>query len=315
MTYIPPNTNGQATSANSSPVVIASDQSNIPVASAFQPQAFTFSSVTTGTTFDLGNYRWISVQVNAYYTGTTPTVNFQGSNDNTNWFSIALAPSSSFSAAVNNTTTTGIWSGAAPARYFRLTTTGTYTSGSTTGQMLFSTLPSAFNTVAAAQAGTWTIGAGAAAIGTVQVGNTPNTTAILANPLTPAVSTTGDTGAKTATFNGATQTNTTAKGAQIVLNIGVVSGTTPTLVAALQGSADGGTTWFNIPNATTASLVATGVWGMMIYPGLPVLAGTTTSLSTAQVNAALPRTWRVVYTIGGTTPSFTITNVQVNYLI
>lgn len=118
---------------------------------------------------------------------------------------------------------------------------------------------------------------------------------------------TGDTGAKTATFNGATQTNYNASGAVIVLNMGVVSGTTPTLTAQLQGSADGGTTFFNIPGAVTASITATGVYVLAVYPGVTVAAN-------AAVSFPLPRTWRLVYTIGGTTPSFTITNVQVGYI-
>ena len=31
------------------------------------------------------------------------------------------------------------------------------------------------------------------------------------------------------------------------------------------------------------------------------------------INAPLPKTWRLVYTIGGTTPSFSITGTYVNY--
>jgi len=126
--------------------------------------------------------------------------------------------------------------------------------------------------------------------------------------------TTGDTGAKTATGNGATLTNVGNKGVQVVVNLGTVSGTTPTCVFKLQGSADGGTTWYDIPGAVTASLTATGVYGITVYPGIAVTAGTTTTGSTATANMPLPRTWRVVWTIGGTTPSFTITNIQYNYL-
>jgi hypothetical protein len=127
--------------------------------------------------------------------------------------------------------------------------------------------------------------------------------------------TTGDTGAKTATGNGATQTNVGNKGASIVVNMGTVAGTTPTCVIKVQGSADAGTTWYDIPGATTASLVATGVWGITVYPGVPTVAGTTTSIAgTATCGQVLPRSWRVVWTIGGTTPSFTITNIQVIYL-
>ena len=126
--------------------------------------------------------------------------------------------------------------------------------------------------------------------------------------------TTGDTGAKTATGNGATQTNVGNKGIQIVIAMGVVSGTTPTFVAKVQGSVDGGTNWYDVPGAVTASLVATGVWGISIYPGQAVTAGTTTTGTTATANGILPRTWRIVWTIGGTTPSFTLTSITYNYI-
>jgi len=132
---------------------------------------------------------------------------------------------------------------------------------------------------------------------------------------TPVVATTGDTGAKTATFNGATQTNASGKGAHILINLGTVSGTSPTLVANIQGSADGGTTWFNIPDSTTATITATGTYSILIYTGITPQVGTATAGSVASVSQMLPKTWRVVYTIGGTTPSFTITNVQVNYYL
>lgn len=150
---------------------------------------------------------------------------------------------------------------------------------------------------------------------TVQIGNTPNTTPILANPLTPVATTTGDTGAKIATGNGATQTNASSKGALVVINLGAVTGTLPTAVFKLQGSADGGTTWLDIPGATTASLIATGVFGIEIYPALTPVTGTTTTGTIAVANTVLPRTWRVVWTLGGTLPSFTITNIQVNYIL
>ncbi len=126
--------------------------------------------------------------------------------------------------------------------------------------------------------------------------------------------TTGDTGAKTATGNGATQTNVGNKGIQIMIVLGTVSGTTPTAVFKIQGSVDGGTTFYDVPGATTASLVASVNVGIMIYPGVAVTAGAATTGTTAQASSALPRTWRVVWTIGGTTPSFAITSVTYNYL-
>lgn len=127
--------------------------------------------------------------------------------------------------------------------------------------------------------------------------------------------TTGDTGAKTATGNGATVTNVGNKGVTVVVNMGTVTGTAPTCTIKMQGSADGGTTWYDIPGATTAALVATGVYAITVYPGAPTVAGVTTSVSgTASCGQPLPRTWRVVWTIGGTSPSFTLTNIQYNYI-
>jgi len=126
--------------------------------------------------------------------------------------------------------------------------------------------------------------------------------------------TTGDTGAKTATGNGATQTNVGYKGISLVIAMGAVTGTTPTCVIKMQSSVDGGTNWVDIPGATTASLTATGVWGIDLYPGQAVTAGTTTTGTKATASGILPRTWRVVWTIGGTTPSFTITSITFNYI-
>lgn len=136
------------------------------------------------------------------------------------------------------------------------------------------------------------------------------------NPVnTPSQTTTGDLGIKTASLNGITMNNTNAKGALIVINEGLISGTSPTLVAKLQGSADGGTTWVDIPNATTATLTGTGVYGIMIYPGVFAVAATTVNNTTAVVNSILPRVWRVAYIIGGTSPNFSLTNIQVQYIL
>lgn len=129
-----------------------------------------------------------------------------------------------------------------------------------------------------------------------------------------AVATTGDTGAKTATGNGATVANSGNKGVQIVIAIGTVTGITPTAVFKVQTSVDGGTNWVDLPGATTASLVATGNWGITIYPGQVVTAGTTTTGTTATANGVIPRSWRMVWTLGGTTPSFTINSITYNYL-
>lgn len=133
--------------------------------------------------------------------------------------------------------------------------------------------------------------------------------------------TTGDTGAKVATFNGATQTNFDATSAFITALLGVVSGTTPTMTLQLQWSPDGGTTWLNLGPAT-ATLTATNQTGLIAIgptnwsqtPGATPANITNGATVSVFLNALLPRTWRIVYTIAGTTPSFTISSVQVNYI-
>ena len=124
--------------------------------------------------------------------------------------------------------------------------------------------------------------------------------------------TTGDTGAKTASFAGATQTNYNAKGAIVTVLCGTVSGTTPTLTAQLQYSPDAGTTWVSIGAASTA-VTATG--NTIVFLAYPTQTSVTTGgTQTVLLNTILPRTWRLNYVIGGTTPSFAITAVYVNYV-
>lgn len=126
--------------------------------------------------------------------------------------------------------------------------------------------------------------------------------------------TTGDSGAKVATGNGATIANVGNKGVAVVINVGAVTGTAPTAVFKIQRSVDGGTNWVDIPGATTASLVASGLYGITVYPGIAVTAGMAVSGTEATANGVMSRAWRLVWTIGGTTPSFTITSVSYNYL-
>ncbi len=132
--------------------------------------------------------------------------------------------------------------------------------------------------------------------------------------------TTGDTGAKAATFNGATQTNFDATGAYITILLGAVSGGTPTLSAQFQWSPDGGTTWLNLGPATgnltaTSQNATIGIFptNWCSTPGATPANLTTGASQTVFISAPMPRTWRLVYTIAGSTPSFTISSVQVNY--
>lgn len=79
---------------------------------------------------DAGNYSEVSVHVTTQ--GGSSTITFQVSNDNINWVSCTMQPSTSIgTVAVTTTTTTGIWRGPLMGRYFRLNVTG-IASGTTT---------------------------------------------------------------------------------------------------------------------------------------------------------------------------------------
>ena len=122
-----------------------------------------------------------------------------------------------------------------------------------------------------------------------------------------------DTGVKTASFSGATQTNYNNVGAYIWILCGTVSGTTPTLVTVLQWSPDDGTTFYDITSATTAVTATNASIGYQVYPGVNATWNVSTTASKVLISA-LPRTWRIRYVIGGTTPSFNISDVRVNYI-
>ena len=105
--------------------------------------------------------------------------------------------------------------------------------------------------------------------------------------------------ARTATVAGTAGTNHNARGAVITINVTAVSGTSPTLVAKLQFSPDGGTTWLDYDaKATTATISAAGAYILKFSPGC-------TEVANSAIGLSVPRTFRMHYTIGGTSPSFT----------
>lgn len=163
-----------------SPGVANSTGNAILIAATSDPVTFSVTTVSTTTAVDVGNYSWISIQINTQ--GTTSTVIWQGSNDNTNWIGFSLLqPISTLSSGSLSTTTSGVvFSGPLNFRYVRLSITG-ITGGTTAGVILFSTTArqilningqvslNGTSAVSATQTGTWT----------VQPGNTANTTAWL----------------------------------------------------------------------------------------------------------------------------------------
>jgi len=115
-------------------------------------------------------------------------------------------------------------------------------------------------------------------------------------------------GAVAATVNGADQTlpNQTIKGVRIYLDITAVSGTSPTLDVKLQTKDPVSGKYFDMAGVTFAQKTGTGQGELTVYPGIAETGNTT-------VSDVLSRVWRLVYTLGGTTPSFTF-SVGAEYL-
>lgn len=284
---------------------------------------------------NVSGFRAASVQVVS--TGTAGTFIFEQSNDNVNWvalpvFNGALVTGAPITAAITATVSQIIYSFPLRCVFVRLRIATAITGGTIQAFSRIGTDP-------------WTPSAALVAsnnaanlLTTATVTGYPTAAAsgdALANPTITQIGsegmvfngttwdrvrgmsvalTTGDTGAKVATGNGATITNVGNSGLQAVIVLGAVTGTTPTIVFKLQISVDAGVNWVDVNGATTATLTASGVYGISVYPGQVVTAGTTTTGTTATANGVLARTWRVVWTIGGTTPSFTITSITYNYL-
>lgn len=130
---------GQAAMAASTPVVIASNQSSVPVtAAAPSPTLSTYNVAgviainTVLLSVDCTQARFLSIQCTSM--GTTGVVTPEWSNDNTNWFGAQIVSSASgnaittFNAAI--LANTSVY-----ARYFRLRLSTATTAGTTTLQV------------------------------------------------------------------------------------------------------------------------------------------------------------------------------------
>lgn len=105
--------------------------------------------------------------------------------------------------------------------------------------------------------------------------------------------------ARTTAGNGADMVNgdLAATGCvQAVIDVTVVSGTTPQLTVFIEGLDPTSGKYFTL--LASAVLTATGTTVLHVGPGLPVAAN-------VSANAIVTRNWRVRWTITGTTPSFT----------
>ena len=104
-------------------------------------------------------------------------------------------------------------------------------------------------------------------------------------------------GARTTSGFSATQINRDCTGVVLEISTTANSGTDQTLVVKVQGSTNG-TDWYDIPGASTPTINSNGDTFLTVRPGVTVVAN-------SSVAQAIPRLWRVAWTIAGTTPSFT----------
>jgi hypothetical protein len=102
---------------------------------------------------------------------------------------------------------------------------------------------------------------------------------------------------RTVTGTGSTGTNSTGRGIMVLTNVTAIAGTSPTLVLTLQVQDTVSLAWVNVPGVTFAARTAIGLAATVIYPGATV--------GPEVFSMSVPRVYRLAWTIGGTTPSFT----------
>lgn len=107
---------------------------------------------------------------------------------------------------------------------------------------------------------------------------------------------------RTATFNSDDQTNSPIeKGIRLFLNISAVTGTSPTLDIKVQIKDPLSGSYHDMAGAAFAQKTGTGTDEIIVYPGVAETANVSVS---DYLGGA---TWRVVNTLGGTSPDFTYT--------
>lgn len=229
MSYNASNPNGQATSANSAPVVLASDQAALAVAiqnlyvtgqSAQTAVVNNILTATAGTAAtDVQNYKSFAIQVVS--TGTSGTFLFEGSNDNTNFqpipvYNHALVVQVPLVTVITASSSNIIYAGAVNFRYIRLRIVSTIGGGSIQAFSLFSQTPYSGTSQIVAQGTAANLNVTAAGTVTANLG-TGGTGATSLGKAEDAVAASGDTVVAIAGVrNDALTSNVSASGDYIV---------------------------------------------------------------------------------------------------
>lgn len=113
------------------------------ISGARKEVAFSTTTAQAVAVTDVSNYRWVSAHITSQ--GTSSTVQFQASNDSTNWVTLNLMTTTSSAGPVVSSTTAAntMAHGPCPFRYFRLNVTG-ISAGTTAGIVEFFSVPMAF---------------------------------------------------------------------------------------------------------------------------------------------------------------------------
>ena len=96
----------------------------------------------------------------------------------------------------------------------------------------------------------------------------------------------------------ADQTNVQWRGVVVSIDVTAITGTSPDLVVTVQGKDPVSGVYYTL--LASASITAAGFSTLTVYPNAPATANVSEPLP-------LPYEWRVIYTIGGTTPAVTAT--------
>lgn len=106
--------------------------------------------------------------------------------------------------------------------------------------------------------------------------------------------------AAAASLNGLDMENISGIGAQIIIDVTAITGTTPSLVVTVEGKDPVSGKYYTILASASITTVSTTV--LRIFPGA-------TASANLAVNDVLPKAFRVTSTIAGTTPAVTATVV------
>lgn len=98
--------------------------------------------------------------------------------------------------------------------------------------------------------------------------------------------------------NSADLTNVNNRGLKVVVNVTSITGTTPSLTVTIQGKDAASGAYYTL--LASAAITAAGTTVLTVYPGQ-------TASANVSANDVLPRTWRVLYAIAGTTPAVSAT--------